>query len=238
MKAVILAAGFGSRLGHGIPKALVEILPGLTVMDIQISALAGHVQHRDIHVVVGYKKEMIMARFPGLTFVENADYAVTNTGRSLLAGLRQTSGFDTIWMNGDIFLTPEVVDTVAACPGNCMAVINTSVAEEEIKYTLDREGAINQVSKTVRNALGEAVGVNKVMAGSTMPFCDALAASGDRDYFEAGIERLVGLVPFFPVDISNLPCVEVDFEDDLRRARMLAHANAATAAIVPPARLA
>ncbi len=90
----------------------------------------------------------------------------------------------------------------------------------------------------MRNALGEAVGVNKVMAGSTMPFCDALAASGDRDYFEAGIERLVGLVPFFPVDISNLPCVEVDFEDDLRRARMLAHANAATAAIVPPARLA
>jgi choline kinase len=222
MKAVILAAGLGTRLGHGIPKALVEVSPGRTIMDFQIEALTPYVQLHEIHAVVGYRKEMIVSRYPQLTFVENIDFATTNTGRSLLSGLRLTQGTDTIWLNGDLFLTRGVIDAVMRERRNCMAVINTRVADEEIKYTLAPDGSIDQVSKTVRDGLGEAVGVNKVTAASLPALCTALEASGTRDYFEAAIERLVGVVPFFPVDVSAHPCVEIDFADDLTRARAMA----------------
>ena len=38
-----------------------------------------------------------------------------------------------------------------------------SVGEEEVKYRVGENGLISQISKEVVNALGEAVGVNKVL---------------------------------------------------------------------------
>jgi len=62
MKAIILAAGVGSRLRpltNRIPKALIKI-QGKTILDYQISNyLNAGLKEDDIYVVVGYKKELI-----------------------------------------------------------------------------------------------------------------------------------------------------------------------------------
>lgn len=222
MKAVILAAGIGSRLQMGIPKALVKIKEQSTILDIQLRALESFVKPQDIFVVVGHMKEEIINRYPQLSFVFNDKYSSTNTCKSLLLGLRRTEGIDTIWLNGDVYLDSEVVRRVASFGGSCAAVNNARVADEEVKYVLSEHGTIAKISKEVKDALGEAVGVNKVLAKDLPLLVAGLEQCQDNDYFERGMELSVKDVDYHAVDISDLPCIEIDFMADLERARVLA----------------
>ena len=46
-------------------------------------------------------------------------------------------------------------------------------------------------------------------------------AGGKSDYFEAGIESLLSKTDVFYSDVSDLPCLEIDFIEDLNEARKL-----------------
>ena len=84
MRAVILAAGRGSRMGafgEARPKCLIE-LAGKALLDRQLAALsAGGVS--ELGIVRGYRAEML-AR-PGLVCFENPRWAETNMVMSLAA---------------------------------------------------------------------------------------------------------------------------------------------------------
>jgi choline kinase len=108
MKAVILAAGMGKRLGSSIPKPLTSLVNGKTIMDFQVERLSRIVGVKNIIVVVGYKKEMIMGKFPQLSFVYNDAFAQTNTSKSLLLALKKVDD-DVIWLNGDVYFDAEVL---------------------------------------------------------------------------------------------------------------------------------
>jgi choline kinase len=94
------------------------------------------------------------------------------------------------------------------------------VADEEVKYTVDDRGYVNALSKTVVGGLGESVGINFIAAKDKEALITRLAECGDQDYFERGIELAIERdgIAVLPVDISDLFAVEVDFEEDLRRA--------------------
>jgi len=94
------------------------------------------------------------------------------------------------------------------------------VADEEVKYTLDDDGFITGLSKTVVGGLGEAVGINYVSSADKAALIEQLATCGLTDYFERGMELAVQRsgVRFRPLDISRFSAVEVDFDDDLQRA--------------------
>jgi CDP-glycerol glycerophosphotransferase len=97
------------------------------------------------------------------------------------------------------------------------------VADEEVKYTLDGDGFVRELSKTVVGGLGEAVGINFVSAADKQALIEHLGACDVGDYFERGMETAIeerGL-RFRPVDISQYVAVEVDFETDLHRANTL-----------------
>lgn len=71
MKIVILAAGIGSRLGNPFPKPLTPLANGKSIMEYQVENIASKFDIESINVVVGFKKEMIMERFPELTYIYN-----------------------------------------------------------------------------------------------------------------------------------------------------------------------
>ena len=101
-----------------------------------------------------------------------------------------------------------------------MCVNTESVAEEEVKYTLDDDGYIRELSKQVVDGLGEAVGINYVAADDKATLVARLEEVGDQDYFERGIEVAIqedGL-RVEALDISEFRIVEVDFDEDLTRA--------------------
>lgn len=219
MKAVILAAGIGSRLGNPKPKPLTRLSNGERIMERQTQYLQTIISEDDILVVVGFKKDLIMEEFPNLTFVFNNLYDRTNTSKSLLRALKKAQDEDVIWLNGDVVFDFKALERVARSETSCMAVNTSSVGDEEVKYTVAQDGAIQEVSKTVENALGESVGINKVVAKDIPLFIDMLERCDEDDYFERGIEFAIeeGL-KIFPVDVSDILCIEIDFTEDLEKA--------------------
>lgn len=218
MKVIILAAGIGSRLGKPHPKPLTMLTNGCSIMQNQIKQLLRYVDIHDIFIVVGFKKELIMEAFPDLTFVYNDYFDTTNTSKSLLRGLKKLKGEDVVWMNGDVVFDHQVIQRIIQFKKSCMAVNTESVAEEEVKYNTDEHGKIVEVSKTVLKPLGEAVGVNKIKKEDIDLLIEQLEKCDNEDYFEKGIEVSIqkGL-NIYPVNISDLVCTEVDFEEDLKR---------------------
>ena len=71
MKIVILAAGIGSRLGNPFPKPLTPLKNGKSIMETQIDNISSKYDIDDINVVIGFKKDLIMERFPELTYIYN-----------------------------------------------------------------------------------------------------------------------------------------------------------------------
>ncbi len=116
MRAVILAAGRGSRMGHlggDRPKCLVE-LEGRPLIERQIAALRkGGVDQ--IGVVRGYRAEMI--DFPNLSYFANERWAETNIVMSLAAAASWLSAGPVIVSYADIFYRGELVRGLAGAPG-------------------------------------------------------------------------------------------------------------------------
>ena len=223
---VILAAGLGSRLGRPYPKPLAQLHDGRSIMQQQLENLARIYPGLPPHIVVGFKKELIMEAFPDSIFLYNADYYETNTSKSLLHALRRLPRGGVLWLNGDVVFDPGLLSELEPfidADQTTVCVNHASVGEEEVKYTVDADGHVESLSKTVENALGEAVGINYVAAHDREVLVRHLEACHEQDYFERGIETAIAFdgLRVRPVDISAFACLEVDFEADLDRANDL-----------------
>jgi choline kinase len=219
-QVVILAAGRGTRLGRPHPKPLTPMRDGRTIHQHQLEHLAAVLPDAQIYVVVGFKLEMILEAHPEQVFVYNEAYDETNTSKSLLRALRATNDGGVLWMNGDVVFERAVLQRALPliADGQSFVAVNTSsVGEEEVKYTVDDQGWIAQLSKVVQDGLGEAVGLNYVSAADKDALMARLDEVDDQDYFERGIELAIerdGL-RWAALDISGLSAVEVDTPEDL-----------------------
>ena len=223
VQAVILAAGMGTRLGRPWPKPLTPLSDGRTIMQQQMDNLIGAFADVRITTVVGFKLELILEAFPNVAYVYNEAYDQTNTNRSLLKALRLSADGGVLWMNGDVVFDPAVLERVKPLIADEQSFIcvNTAVVgEEEVKYTVDADGYVRDLSKTVVDALGESVGINYISATDKARLITRLAECEDLDYFERGLELMIAKdgAQVLPFDIKDLFAVEVDFEEDLSRA--------------------
>lgn len=116
-KAIILAAGFGSRLmplTSDRPKGMVALM-GLPILVRQIAVLrAGGVE--DISIVGGYRAECLDAL--GLPIIANPVYDSTNMVESLMRARALFDGKDDVIMAyGDIVYEPRVLATLLQAQG-------------------------------------------------------------------------------------------------------------------------
>jgi CDP-glycerol glycerophosphotransferase len=228
VNVVILAAGMGTRLGRPYPKPLTPLDDGRSILRQQLDHLhATFGPSARITLVVGFKMDLIMeAAADDASFVYNELFDQTNTNKSLLKALRLAPPGGVLWLNGDVVFVPGLLDSLleyVEADRSFVAVNTASVADEEVKYTLDGDGYIGELSKEVRNGLGEAVGINYVAAADREILIHHLDKCADLDYFERGIETAIAEdgLRVAAVDISRFGCVEVDFEPDLVRANAL-----------------
>ena len=108
MKAIILAAGRGSRMGsitNEHPKCLT-LVQGKTLIDRQITSLTEAALY-DIGLVVGYKAEMLTGY--GSRQFHNANWSNTNMVASLACAKDWLDTDDCIVSYSDIFYDPRVV---------------------------------------------------------------------------------------------------------------------------------
>jgi len=217
MKAVILAAGVGSRLGYPNPKSLLVLPTGESIIARQVRLLKSE-GISDIIIVVGHKKELIMRELADITFIFNPDYQNTNTSKSLLCAVKNLDD-DILWTNGDLIYDQEIIAAVKTQNFNTVIVNDSECGEEEVKYQLDGNGNITLISKEVDNARGEALGINLVKRESLTDFKKALEECQDNDYFEMAIQILINRdIIFKSYNVSGYRCIEVDFEEDWQRA--------------------
>src|SRR6185503_15727159 len=171
MKAIILAAGKGTRLdGAAVkPKCLVEI-GGLTLLQRQIETLRD-ANIRKIVVVVGFGAESIRAACDSeISFVENKRFASTSSLYSLwLAGEHLVDGF--VVLNSDVLFHPQLLSNLLdSAIDDALLISKTEhqaspLGDEEMKVKL-QDGLVVDISKEMDplEADGENVGIVKFSA--------------------------------------------------------------------------
>ena len=228
VQVVILAAGLGTRLARPHPKPLTQLVDGRTILQQQVDNLkTAFGKKLRLTIVVGYKLDLIMEHVPDASFVYNNAFDQTNTSKSLLRALRNTTKGGVLWLNGDVVFDPRLLDLLKPymeMNQSIVAVNTATVADEEVKYTTDMNGYISDLSKTVSTsiALGEAVGINYVAKQDKKKLIHRLQRVSEQDYFEQAVEKTIRAdnVSYLPVDTSQYQAIEVDCYEDLIRANI------------------
>ena len=234
MRALILAAGVSRRLyphTYATPKCLLEV-GGKAIIHYQLEALR-ELGVKDITMIVGYYREMLIANietnFPDLrfNFVVNHHYFETNTAYSVYASRESFNG-EYLLMNADVVYPKELLSKLFNSHyENALAVDVKSCGREEVKVIDGGENKVVAIGKDLieDQCLGEFIGVAKFSSVFVEQFIRALGslieAGGKNDYFEAGIEQLLEKLQVHYVDVSEYPCLEIDFIEDLESARKL-----------------
>jgi len=124
MKAIILAAGMGTRLGkytENLPKGMLPFL-GKSLIERQVETLRS-CGINDIVIVTGYKNEAI--QIPGVRYYHNDDFASTNMVETLFRAEQELRG-DAVVTYSDIIYERRVL----------MNVLNSKV---DIGVTVDKD---------------------------------------------------------------------------------------------------
>jgi CDP-glycerol glycerophosphotransferase len=224
IQIIILAAGLGTRLGVPLPKPLTPLADGRSILRHQLDHLRQtFADAARIAVVVGFRYDLIIGAEPEVRFVYNERYDETNTARSLLKALRTSHSGGVLWLNGDVVFDRRVLERAQALieSDRTFACVNTvAVGAEEVKYRTDADGYLTELSKSVVDGRGEAVGLNYVSSADKAALIEHLERCTDQDFFERGMESAImeGRLRVQALDISDCFVVEVDFADDLERA--------------------
>jgi choline kinase len=228
MRGIILAAGRGSRLNGGtgdMPKCLVTV-GGETLLsrNARILRAAGV---EDNTIVVGCAAETVRRTMPGVTFVENAIFAETNSLYSLwLSREHLTDGF--IVMNCDVLVHPQLVADLLTSKYEDALLLSyrdedTEYGDEEMKVRVHC-GRVVDISKTMApaDADGENLGVAKFGADGARVLieeADALITGGDvKAWVPRAFKAFAQRRPLHAIGTRGLPWTEIDFPEDYRRA--------------------
>jgi choline kinase len=187
MRPIIIGAGRGSRLEHlteEIPKTLVPIM-GRPILEWVLEALAaGGFAKKDIVFICGYKAEVIKARYPEFTYVENRDWENNNILLSLLTAREQLKGgfvstYADIVYRGDYVsgLVQSKHDKVLGCDTDWRRryVGRTRHPETDAEKMRAEGDRVVELSRTIpsEKAAGEFVGVAKFTPTGVAEFLDA-----------------------------------------------------------------
>jgi choline kinase len=231
MRAVILAAGRGSRLnGHvtDAPKALLE-LGGVSLVQRQIRALRAEGIH-EIAVVVGCEAELVRRHCgPRVTYVENRSFATTNSLYSLwMARTLLRDGF--VVLNCDVLFHPQLLTDLLTARYEAAALVAYREPEappygaEEMKVKV-RGGRVVDMSKTMDPAEADAENVgmlrfNRSAAPALVAALDAIVErGGQREWAPRAFAAFAQSYPLHAVGTRGFPWTEIDFPADYEYAR-------------------
>ena len=211
-RAVILAAGRGTRLGSAtadLPKVMV-VLAGRTLLAHQRSTLRA-ARIDDIHLVLGHGAAAVRVDpdAQGLTIWENPAYATTNMVATLLCadGLLDGSA-DLVIAYGDIVYTSDVVAALLAVDAPVSVVVDLAwrdywqarmadpLADAET-LRMDADGRLTELGRRpdeYDDVQGQYTGMIRVRADATLRFrasATALVGEDPRAYMTTLLQRLI-----------------------------------------------
>ncbi|MGK0188979.1 MAG: choline kinase [Verrucomicrobiales bacterium] len=136
MKAIIMAAGVGSRLKQingDRPKCLIEA-DGMSLISRSITLLERR-GITNISVITGYKSELVRHELKSrVRFIHNPYFEVTNSIASLWLA-KELLDDDVILMNADLYYEPDVLDIALAQRGNAVMLSDsTRIVDADFRF--------------------------------------------------------------------------------------------------------
>ena len=232
MKAVILAAGRGRRL-HVLtqrrPKCLLEI-EGKPLLYRYFDALL-HLGVTRMCLVVGYRQEDVreaVASYPStvdVTFLVNGAFERGSIGSLWTA--RVALDDDVVIMDADVLFHPAILERLlTSSRSNALLMDETVTQQTEECMVVMQEGRVVALSKHLPeeyDSVGEGVGflrVERAAVPQLLRSVETRVNQGLLDMeYEDALEDFFREVPVGVEKIGGLPWIEIDFPEDLERAK-------------------
>jgi len=232
-KAIILDAGEGKRLRpltKSTPKCLLK-LNEMTILEHQLSNLS-KCGIKEVVLVVGYLANRILRRLEKnnfnlkLRFIRNPIYYKTNTVYSLWLARNELEE-DIVYLNGDVVFHRNVLlRLLNSEQDTCLAVKRGNVGEEEVKVKVE-SGVVKAIGKEIppKSSYGEFIGIAKFSKKFNVLLIEKLSEvvmeGRINAFFESAVERTLESYAVYAIDVSDLPCTEVDTLGDLNLAKKI-----------------
>lgn len=228
MKAVILAAGQGKRLGAlgaASPKGLVTVGEG-PIIERSITQLVSQ-GIEEICVVVGFqghKFSYLTELFPEVALVVNQQFNVRGSMHSLVLGY-QWAKSDLVLLDSDIIYENRGLETLLERPTKNMVLLSGPTAAGDEVWAFGTTKRVLHLSKLSSDAgeksIGEFVGISLLQE----KYLDSMVALtreseaesiGEYEYY---MSRLCSELELSPCLVSDLAWAEIDTLPQLDRAR-------------------
>lgn len=237
MKAVILAAGVGSRirpLTDNKPKSLLPI-GNDTILGLMLKNLKSVT--KEVGIVTGYRENQIKdycaSNFSDMmfTFIRNEVFEETNTGYSLMLAKDFVGGDSFLKFDADVVFDSKILEKLIADKReNCLCIDkDINLEAEEIKVICDDEEKVLEIGKKLDpdKCKGESIGIEKIGSAAGERLFKKLEElmqnkSNFNEYYDDqyGVLSAQG-TPFYACDISGFNWAEIDTHEDYRLAQEL-----------------
>lgn len=231
MKAVILAAGLGSRLRpitDKVPKCMVPV-NGIRIIDKQIDNLLKN-NVTEIYVVSGYLHEVLdshlKTNYPTVQIVHNERYNETNNMYSLYMTEQYVKGEDFLLMNADVYFDSNIITGMLDGEGSKIACDYSQYMEESMKITCT-DNKINHISKKVSEVEYDAVSIDvyRLSAKDGLVLFDEvndtiLNRKDVNSWTEVALDHIFDKTSFAPYRIQGR-WFEIDNHEDLAKAEAI-----------------
>lgn len=234
-KAIILSAGQGSRLGHltnDSPKCLIDF-GGRSLLDRQLDTLAASGVEEAV-VVTGFRDDKIEAALarrsggPRVRTVFNPFYKVADNTGSLYMAREELAGDVLVW-NGDTMVSRELMARVVGNDrsGICVTIDRKDTYDADDMKVVEGGGRLRAIGKRLGAGVNaESIGLLAFRAGGAERFREAIeqamrSPEGTTIWYLRVIHHLAQVSDVWTLDISGEEWGEVDFPEDVERAREL-----------------
>lgn len=232
MKAILMAAGVGSRMGQAVsgPKCVLDVA-GTPLVRRTVSMLLDH--DIEVAVVVGYKREVVVQSLKGLDvhYYFNPFYKVTNSMASLWFARDFISGTDDIILgNADVYWDEDILDLIVSEERDAVMLADASRVDKGDFFLKTEDGRIIAYGKDLKreNRNCEYVGLAKIRTSFLEGFRTRINHCVEEDeiyslWWENVLYDYAQEFPVYVLDVGNRFWGEIDYIEDY--ARILEHVH-------------
>ena len=237
MKAIILSAGQGSRLGHltdDRPKCLIKFA-GKSLLDRQLDALAANGVD-EVVVVTGFRDDQIEAVLsrrtsgPTVRTVFNPFFKVADNLGSLYLVRGELTGECLVW-NGDTLVSDALMARVVGNDsqnGICVTIDRKDAYDDDdMKVITDPDGRLRAIGKRIAEGVNaESIGLLAFRGDGATRFAEAIdramrTSEGTTIWYLRVIHHLAQNGEVWTLDINGEEWGEVDFPEDVAPAEAM-----------------
>lgn len=235
MQAIILAAGIGKRLGTlagGLPKCLLQF-GGETLLARHLRLLQEN-GITDVTIVTGYEQARIAEELATLSraaaLSRNPDFEQGSVVSLSVVCEQLRSGTEILLMDADVLYHPDILRRLIRAPRSDLLLLDREFepGEEPVKICVSDDRLVEfrkQPDAGQYDVIGESVGFFRFSAATAELLAtqtERYIRDGRREApYEEAIRDLLLAYPdrFSYEDITGLAWIEIDFADDIDKAR-------------------